>query len=173
MGLLDDAIREHLELKRLGGADPSLVAREEHEALAPVLRDDPNGLHADGPAGPEAAVDPAPLEQPGPEPVSALEAVSAHELAHEPDQAGQPAAAIPMLSEETQELDMVAVMADDPAFGEDASSPTWSLAERLEAAEGSGDEPVYGSFDWDEGPEGDERQAGPEEVPGQERLSFE
>ncbi len=36
MGLLDDAIREHLELKRLRGADPGLVAREEHEAFGPV-----------------------------------------------------------------------------------------------------------------------------------------
>jgi hypothetical protein len=37
MGLLDDAIREHLELKRLSGADPGVVAREEHDALGPVL----------------------------------------------------------------------------------------------------------------------------------------
>jgi hypothetical protein len=37
MGLLDDAIREHLELKRLGGADPSEVIREEREALGPVV----------------------------------------------------------------------------------------------------------------------------------------
>jgi hypothetical protein len=36
MGLLDDAIREHLELKRLRGADPGLVAREEHEAFGPM-----------------------------------------------------------------------------------------------------------------------------------------
>jgi hypothetical protein len=40
MGLLDDAIREHLELKRLGGADPSEVIRQEQEALGPVLRGD-------------------------------------------------------------------------------------------------------------------------------------
>ncbi len=40
MGLLDDAIREHLELKRLRGADPGQVAREEHEALGPVDRGD-------------------------------------------------------------------------------------------------------------------------------------
>ncbi len=36
MGLLDDAIREHLELKRRGGADPHEVAREEQEALQPI-----------------------------------------------------------------------------------------------------------------------------------------
>jgi hypothetical protein len=38
MGLLDDAIREHLELKRLRGADPGDVAREEDAALGPVRR---------------------------------------------------------------------------------------------------------------------------------------
>jgi hypothetical protein len=40
MGLLDDAIREHLELKRLRGADPGVVAREEQDALGPVSRSD-------------------------------------------------------------------------------------------------------------------------------------
>ena len=39
MGLLDDAIREHLELKRRHGADPSEVARQEHEALGPARRE--------------------------------------------------------------------------------------------------------------------------------------
>ena len=36
MGLLDDAIREHLELKRRHGADPQEVARQEDEALGPI-----------------------------------------------------------------------------------------------------------------------------------------
>jgi hypothetical protein len=35
MGLLDDAIREHLDLKRRRGADPSELARQEREALGP------------------------------------------------------------------------------------------------------------------------------------------
>jgi hypothetical protein len=39
MGLLDDAIREHLELKRLRGADPDEVAQAEREALGPVRRE--------------------------------------------------------------------------------------------------------------------------------------
>jgi hypothetical protein len=38
MGLLDDAIREHLELKRRHGADPSEVERQEQEALGPARR---------------------------------------------------------------------------------------------------------------------------------------
>ena len=41
VGELADAIREHLELKRRRGADPSEVEREEHEALAPVTRSHP------------------------------------------------------------------------------------------------------------------------------------
>jgi hypothetical protein len=39
MGLLDDAIREHMELKRLRGADPGEVARQERDALGPVVRE--------------------------------------------------------------------------------------------------------------------------------------
>ena len=46
MGLLDEAIREHLELKRRSGADPSAVAREEREVLAvdPVEAVDGDGF---------------------------------------------------------------------------------------------------------------------------------
>ena len=38
MGLLDDAIREHLDLKRRSGADPADIERAEREALGPVRR---------------------------------------------------------------------------------------------------------------------------------------
>ncbi len=38
MGLLDDAIREHLDLKRRHGADPAEIERAEQEALGPVRR---------------------------------------------------------------------------------------------------------------------------------------
>ena len=47
MGLLDDAIREHLELKRRGGADAGEVERLQQEALGPARRDAPD----DEPAG--------------------------------------------------------------------------------------------------------------------------
>src|ERR671916_568879 len=40
MGLLDDAIREHLELKRRHGASPDEVERQEREALGAARRDD-------------------------------------------------------------------------------------------------------------------------------------
>ena len=39
MGLLDDAIREHLELKRRHGADAGEVARLEREAFGPLRRE--------------------------------------------------------------------------------------------------------------------------------------
>ena len=38
MGLLDDAIREHLDLKRRSGGDPAEIERAEREALGPVRR---------------------------------------------------------------------------------------------------------------------------------------
>ncbi len=38
MGILDDAIREHLELKRRRGTDPGEIERLEREALGPVRR---------------------------------------------------------------------------------------------------------------------------------------
>ena len=41
MSDLEDAIRDHLELKRRRGADPTEVAREEHDALDPVTRSHP------------------------------------------------------------------------------------------------------------------------------------
>ena len=67
MGLLDDAIREHLDLKRRRGADPTEIERAEREALGPVRR----GPEVTGeetasaaPATePEAAYPPEPAEQ--------------------------------------------------------------------------------------------------------------
>jgi hypothetical protein len=43
MGLLDDAIREHLDLKRARGGDPAEIERMEREALGPVRREPPIG----------------------------------------------------------------------------------------------------------------------------------
>src|SRR4051794_27803924 len=57
MGLLDDAIKEHLELKRRHGADPGEVARLEHEALGPARRDPAPAAVEEEPV----AADPAPV----------------------------------------------------------------------------------------------------------------
>jgi hypothetical protein len=47
MGLLDDAIRQHLDLKRRRGADPTEVERDEREALGPVRRSPKSGPGVD------------------------------------------------------------------------------------------------------------------------------
>ncbi len=54
MGLLDDAIREHLDLKRRHGANESEVARQEAEALGPVVREE-GEVEESGSAPPGAA----------------------------------------------------------------------------------------------------------------------
>jgi hypothetical protein len=51
MGLLDDAIREHLELKRRRGTDPSELERLEREALGPVRRSPHEAYGAPSPEG--------------------------------------------------------------------------------------------------------------------------
>jgi hypothetical protein len=58
MGLLDDAIREHLELKRRRGADPGEVAREQREALDDPL--DPEAWRVEDPSPPGSAAAPQP-----------------------------------------------------------------------------------------------------------------
>ena len=98
MGLLDDAIREHLELKRLKGADAGDVAREEREALgeggpgeqagASVYEEDYNQVQAES-VRPGHGEDDRPAEQVAP---------SDHVAA----------------GQETIELDMESVLASSP-----------------------------------------------------------
>jgi hypothetical protein len=121
MGLLDEAIREHLELKRRRGGDPSAIAREERDALAPGVSDpagpaDANGQqmaeevgeHGDGEDGRLVRG-----EQPG-------ELVG--ELA-EHSTVGQ----------ETAELDMQAVIDEQPEEAGWAPPPADPAVEELEA----------------------------------------
>ena len=78
MGLLDDAIREHLELKRRRGADAEEVSRLEQEALGPPQRGEFAGATTPGEpaeaddATPEAEAaapdEPDPEPEPEPEP---------------------------------------------------------------------------------------------------------
>ena len=71
MGVLDDAIREHLELKRQHGASADEVSRQEQEALGatqgqPVERV-PTAVEAE-PATVEPEPEPEPELEPEPEP---------------------------------------------------------------------------------------------------------
>ena len=108
MGLLDEAIREHLELKRRRGADATEVARQEQEAFGPARRGDVEAATAT--AEPEPALD-APGEfaaeeqtvlhvVPQPDPAAAAEApvhhLHEHEEQHEPPRPhGDPADQLP------------------------------------------------------------------------------
>jgi hypothetical protein len=78
MGLLDDAIREHLDLKRRRGADPADIERAEREALGPVRR------------GPEVGGESAAPLEPGLEPEAerfdSEERLPAQPTAAEPEQ---------------------------------------------------------------------------------------
>jgi hypothetical protein len=85
MGLLDDAIREHLELKRKHGADPEDVARQEREALGPGQRNE-----FAQPAAEPGAVAAEPAEAAGAVSAFAEEAVPPAEDALPEDEPGIP-----------------------------------------------------------------------------------
>ncbi len=107
MGLLDDAIREHLELRRRHGADPSEVASKEHEALGPAAVRAEGMLPADG-AG-DGALFAAGL--------SMLDGNMAAEDRRPEPRAGGRISDNAYLSEETVELDMRAVLDADASVG--------------------------------------------------------
>jgi hypothetical protein len=75
MGLLDDAIREHLELKRRHGASDEEISQQEAEALGPARRDFPQPAAAEEgqSAEPEPDAEPADaVEDPLPEAIEDL-----------------------------------------------------------------------------------------------------
>jgi len=75
MGLLDDAIREHLELKRRRGEDAAELARLEHDAFGPIRGRDDNGEDA-AERRPESAAHEPPAAA---EPVGAEEPHAGHD----------------------------------------------------------------------------------------------
>jgi len=64
MGVLDDAIRQHLELKRAHGADEAELKRKEDEALGPVRREAEPAADEGGEAPPEQTQPEAPAPAP-------------------------------------------------------------------------------------------------------------
>lgn len=134
MGLLDDAIREHLELKRRRGADPGEVAREQHEALDPVPRERAAEAEEGG-LPTEQVLEPGAHAGPGEESTEASNAlpVAAHTTGSvEPAAVG-----------ETAELDMRTVLGEDGEDGE-AGEPA-AQAE----AEGSAPLAEEDSLEWE------------------------
>jgi hypothetical protein len=84
MGLLDDAIREHLDLKRRRGGDPAEIERAAREALGPVRRNRDPGLSDEADDAPETRYAPVGSAQDEPD-----EGVAA-DLAEEPDFDAEP-----------------------------------------------------------------------------------
>jgi hypothetical protein len=160
MGLLDEAIRDHLELKRQRGADPSEVAREEREALEPVFPDEPRPTAFDD--EPQAAV----IDGEPPQGDPLAEAMSdpvADGPAHDPA-AGE---TLSTLGQETAELDMQAVLDQDARLAEAADGgPGAPGADHPEATV---DDEL---LEW-EMPTSPDSEPPPPPLPGQERLSFE
>jgi hypothetical protein len=162
MGLLDEAIREHLELKRRQGADPGEIARKEREALAPVVPNEPSSWGADpSPHGSDEAHG----DHADGKPSTAAEhtANGAHELD------------LSTVGQETAELDMHAVLYEDSAaaVGPSASAPAGPAGAAPVRASSSRPSQDEDPLDW-EMPGGDSgEQRAIEEIPGQERLSFE
>jgi len=163
MGLLDDAIREHLELKRRRGADPGVVAREEREALEPVFPDEPTVW--------DDELGPSPHDTPE---VSGEVASAGAGLAE--DDHAVPEAEMTDFSsvgQETAELDMRSVL-DEHGGAPAGFPPVGPVAAGPVRATPSGGPPEAegDSREWDV-PGRSASETAPEDVPGQERLSFE
>jgi hypothetical protein len=84
MGLLDDAIREHLELKRSHGAPDDEIERAEQEALGPARRDPAAGAGVPALEEVPGAELPAGDHEPPPPPPPVDDPVFADEYATEP-----------------------------------------------------------------------------------------
>jgi hypothetical protein len=120
MGLLDDAIREHLELKRLRGADPGEVAREQREALDPVPRDRHSGQGDHGELDADAVVvdDGGEVEE-GEVTAGSLREVNRHDGEGESARSGD----FSHVGQETAELDMRTVLGDELSAPQDDLVP--------------------------------------------------
>jgi hypothetical protein len=116
MGLLDDAIREHLDLKRRRGADPGEVAREQREALTPVPREGSTGVDEDAELATEAPPADASVDGDGADGAGAAE----EDLVD----AAQPREAIDAATAgETAELDMQSVLGETDERPAPTSAP--------------------------------------------------
>jgi hypothetical protein len=164
MGLLDDAIREHLELKRRHGADPDDVARQENEALGATRRAEfarPEGGEpgeAEAEAGEPAA---PPPEVEAAEPAAPPPGVEAAEPAAPPPEAAEPVAPpADVVADEPEPTPAEPVAeADAPIEAGDEREPF--DIEAVEAAPGAAEPPTEAVEPWLEAPD---------EVPADEAL---
>jgi hypothetical protein len=193
MGLLDDAIKEHLELKRRHGADPGEVARLEHEALGPARRD-PAPAAVDEPVAAEPAPEPAmdddpyldsdadevPSEERLEAPMHRIESIEREPVAREPE---PPAAVEPEPDPEPEPEPepgepMAEVEQPTRQFSlEEVEAATAPPAESVEPAEPPAAPPSEDVVPADDEPEGEDvLEETPEflqETPEHDRLWFE
>jgi hypothetical protein len=135
MGLLEDAIREHLELKRLRGADPAEVAREQREALEPPTGDAPTALVEN-----HAGVSEDGTDTDSHEPAAEQRA----DEVPQPSPASEPSHA----SQETAELDMNSLMAEETSIGDEVAPPEGSHIPE-ETGDSSALAPDEDSLEWE------------------------
>jgi hypothetical protein len=152
MGLLDDAIREHLDLKRRRGADPGEIAREENDALGPVRRAEPEAaappdgerLDADYDDGEDFryAAEPEAPDYDAPHHVSAEPPVTHEEPYAEPEaESATPPHGDPMIGQPTREFstdELDEVLRQAPPA--DAPDEPQRPAKRDDAADGEGED---------------------------------
>lgn len=129
MGLLDDAIHEHLELKRLRGADPSMVSREEREVFGTTQGREPRS------DGDEMAAS-GPLVDDG-----------ASHAESEPEGPG----AFSNVGQETAEIDMSTVLEDQSRPESSPTGPVASapVATRPRSEAGPGERQTGDSLEWE------------------------
>jgi hypothetical protein len=163
MGLLDDAIREHLELKRRSGADPGEVARAEHEALAPIFPAEPVASDEESALLYDDAAEAPQQESPS---ATAPEQDTAPEegFAFDGTQDADPSS----VGQETVEMDMQAVLDEEIPQPPD-TTPIAPVTARPVRAMSAGE---LDATEWEVSGSSEEAPA-PEDIPGQERLSFE
>lgn len=146
MGLLDEAIREHIELKRRRGADPHELARAEQEALEPLDLDGELPAWVQGPAAPEAlhaSQSPMPAD-------------------------GAPGA----IDQETVEVDMDALFSQtDAPVGRPGSAPAGPITARRVTPFPAGPPPAE-EFEW-EVPNRPPPASGATDPAAQESVAFE
>jgi hypothetical protein len=131
MGLLDDAIREHLELKRRHGADPSEVERQEQEALGPARREaalPPGQFEAESDAGAVSASALAEHEEPAGEPYEDEDDASDDDEPAPSVPAGEPEAPVAPPAPEDSADDPAVLDADDVPDLDPAPPPEPELA---------------------------------------------
>jgi hypothetical protein len=157
VGVLDDAIKQHLELKRRRGADPGEIKREEDEALGKALRAK-RAAAADEAAAGDAAAEPDGAEAQD-EP-TAVE-TTPDSTVHQPTEAFDPAEVAEALGQ--MPADAVAEPDPEPESAEEPEPEPEAVPQHDEDVEPDPPEPDEGPAPSTEEPVAEEAGAESEE----------